>query len=55
MLYCFSQSDYPLSTLENSFFSFLFEQDCVVLWQDGVLLALKYPQLFTQVKCNYMF
>lgn len=51
MLYCFSQSDYPLSTLEN-YFSFLFEQDCVVLWQDGVLLALKYPQLFTQVKCN---
>lgn len=51
MLYCFSQSDYPLSTLENYFHSYL-NKTALYYGKMGVLLALKYPQLFTQVKCN---
>lgn len=47
MLYTFSRADLPEREL-NAYFSRITEQDAVVLWQDGVLLALKYPHYFTQ-------
>ncbi len=45
MLYTFSQSDYPKTELDD-YFSYITEKDAVVLWQDGVLLAIKYPDYF---------
>ncbi|OOF50337.1 hypothetical protein BKK54_06730 [Rodentibacter genomosp. 1] len=45
MLYCFSQSSYDNDELVT-FLSSVTENDAVVLWQDGVLLAIKYPQYF---------
>ena len=45
MLYTFSQADYPQRELEG-YFANITENDAVVLWQDGVLLAIKYPALF---------
>lgn len=52
MLYTFSQADYPRAELEG-YFHHMTEKDAVVLWQDGVLLAVKYPELFAhcQGKC----
>jgi len=51
MLYTFSQADY-----NNDELAFLFTnanaQDAVLLWQDGVLLAVKYPDLFTKCTAN---
>ena len=40
MLYTFSQADYAQRELEG-YFANITESDAVVLWQDGVLLALK--------------
>ncbi|WGE89132.1 sulfurtransferase complex subunit TusB [Actinobacillus arthritidis] len=48
MLYTFSKAQYELTEL-NQILSQMTENDAVVLWQDGVLLAVKYPQLFTKV------
>ena len=45
MLYTFSQADYSLSELEV-YFANIHADDAVVLWQNGVLLAIKYPHLF---------
>ena len=51
MLYTFSQADY-----NNDELTFLLtnanDQDAVLLWQDGVLLAVKYPDLFTKCTAN---
>jgi len=47
MLYTFSQSDYPKTELDN-YFLYITEKDAVVLWQDGVLLAVKYPDYFAK-------
>lgn len=47
MLYTFSQADYPTDELE-SIFAQITAHDAVVLWQNGVLLAIKHPHLFTQ-------
>ena len=47
MLYTFSQADYPQRELEG-YFANITENDTVVLWQDGVLLAIKYPHYFEQ-------
>lgn len=44
MLYTFAQADYSEAQLAG-YLQHLTPQDAVVLWQDGVLLALKYPQL----------
>lgn len=49
MLYTFSQSDYPKTELDD-YFSYITEKDAVVLWQDGVLLAIKYPDYFAKCK-----
>ena len=53
MLYTFSQSDYPKNELDN-YFSYITEKDAVVLWQNGVLLAVKYPNYFAKCKGNCM-
>lgn len=51
MLYTLSQADY-----NNDELTFLLtnanDQDAVLLWQDGVLLAVKYPDLFTKCTAN---
>ncbi|AGO17210.1 DsrH/TusB family sulfur relay protein [Glaesserella parasuis] len=46
MLYTFSKAQYDLSTL-NAILEQVTPDDVIVLWQDGVLQAVKYPQLFT--------
>ncbi|MFU2077564.1 MULTISPECIES: DsrH/TusB family sulfur relay protein [Avibacterium] len=48
MLYTFAKADYDSQTLQR-YFAHFHSQDCVVLWQDGVLLPLKYPELFAQL------
>ena len=35
-------------------FYILQKKDAVVLWQDGVLLAVKYPDYFSRCKANCM-
>lgn len=49
MLYCFSQAQYGCDELVDLLAS-VTENDAVVLWQDGVLLAVKYPQYFVCCK-----
>lgn len=51
MLYTFSQADYNNAEL-SAYLTNATAQDAVVLWQDGVLLAIKYPQLFTACQAN---
>lgn len=46
MLYTFSQANYATAELQG-YFDHMSAEDAVVLWQDGVLLAIKYPELFT--------
>jgi len=41
MLYTFSQAHYSQTELEHYLLNATTAQDAVVLWQDGVLLALK--------------
>ncbi|WGE58829.1 sulfurtransferase complex subunit TusB [Actinobacillus equuli] len=48
MLYTFSKAQYELSEL-NQILTQITENDAVILWQDGVLLAVKYPQLFAKI------
>lgn len=47
MLYTFSQADYPTDEL-TAIFAQITANDAVVLWQNGVLLALKHPHLLEQ-------
>ncbi|OOF58628.1 DsrH/TusB family sulfur relay protein [Rodentibacter myodis] len=49
MLYCFSQAVYDKDELVN-YLRTVTENDAVLLWQDGVLLAIKFPQLFQHCK-----
>ncbi|ABR74129.1 hypothetical protein CBG46_01485 [Actinobacillus succinogenes] len=49
MLYTFSESGYDNVELER-YFQFLAERDAVVLWQNGVVLLLKYPHLFADCR-----
>ena len=45
MLYTFSQAHYSETELQR-YLTETTENDAVVLWQDGVLQAVKNPQLF---------
>lgn len=45
MLYTFSKSQYDQQQLVQ-LFSNVTEQDAILLWQDGVILPIKYPTLF---------
>ncbi|WP_040976089.1 sulfurtransferase complex subunit TusB [Necropsobacter massiliensis] len=45
MLYTFSQAVYDATYLRRYLIQTT-AQDAILLWQDGVLLALKYPALF---------
>ena len=49
MLYTFSQAHYPETELQR-YLTEITENDAVVLWQDGVLLAVKYGEMLTQCK-----
>ena len=49
MLYTFSQAHYSETDLQR-YLTEITENDAVVLWQDGVLLAVKYGEMFTQCK-----
>ncbi|MDP8162686.1 sulfurtransferase complex subunit TusB [Pasteurella skyensis] len=49
MLYTLSKSHYNIDDLE-SILSHITEQDAVILWQDGVLLAVRSSQLFANIK-----
>ena len=51
MLFTFSRADYPLTELEG-YLAYATKQDAVVLWQDAVLLAIKYPALFSLCQAN---
>lgn len=53
MLYTLSKANYDEETL-NFFFSHLSENDAVVLWQDGVLQAVKSPQFFAKLPRCYL-
>lgn len=52
MLYTFSLANYDHDELEG-YFSAMSEQDAVLLWQDGVLLPIKYPQCFQRGNFHY--
>ena len=47
MLYTFSQTHYSETGLQR-YLTEITENDAVVLWQDGVLLAVKYGEMFTK-------
>ncbi|WP_032093902.1 sulfurtransferase complex subunit TusB [Necropsobacter rosorum] len=47
MLYTFSQADYNPAHLQR-WLAQTTAQDAVLLWQDGVLLGVKYPDLFAR-------
>ena len=49
MLYTFSQAHYSETQLQR-YLTEITENDAVVLWQDGVLLAVKYGEMLTQCK-----
>lgn len=49
MLYTFSQAVYDKNEL-NRYFQYMNEDDAVVLWQDGVLLAIKETDLLAESK-----
>ena len=49
MLYTFSRAHYSETELQR-YLTDITENDAVVLWQDGVLLAVKYGEMFTQCK-----
>lgn len=52
MLYCFSQCVYDNDEMKT-IISSATETDAIVLWQDGVLLAIKYPHYFEDCKAKY--
>lgn len=47
MLYTFSQPNYGLNEL-TQYMQNMQANDALLLWQDGVLLAVKYPELLQQ-------
>lgn len=51
MLYTFSQPDYNEKDLTR-YITEMRQDDVVVLWQDGVLLLMKYPHLLQQLPCS---
>lgn len=48
MLYTLSQADYNLEELQ-SLLQQVTEKDAVVLWQNGILQAVKNPQIFAKL------
>ncbi len=53
MLYTFSQANYEQDVLAQ-YLTDVTAQDAVVLWQDGVLLALKHADYFSRCKAEYV-
>ena len=52
MLYTFSLANYDRAELDGYFVA-MNEQDAVLLWQDGALLPIKYPQYFQRENFHY--
>ncbi|MCK3654933.1 hypothetical protein A4G19_03860 [Pasteurellaceae bacterium Macca] len=53
MLYTFANAQYDRQTLAT-LLTQVKENDAVLLWQDGVLQAVKNPQLFAHLKQCYL-
>ncbi|AWX14943.1 hypothetical protein CEP48_01600 [Mergibacter septicus] len=55
MLYTFAHAHYDQHFL-NAILSNITENDALILWQDGVLLALKTPKLFSHlpIRCSIL-
>ncbi len=53
MLYTLSHAQYHLSELEDILAN-ITKQDAVILWQNGVLQAVKNPQLFAEISHLYI-
>ncbi|EXI62777.1 hypothetical protein MHD_06485 [Mannheimia granulomatis] len=53
MLYTFSKAQYDAETLDT-FLTHLNENDVVVLWQDGVLQAVKNQDFFAKLPHCYL-
>ena len=51
MLYTFSQAQYTDREL-TGYFNQVHADDVILLWQDGTLLPLKYPQLFEKLDAH---
>lgn len=51
MLYTFAQADYPIQELYQ-YVQSMQPTDAVILWQDGVFLPLKYPEIWHQSQAN---
>lgn len=51
MLYTFAQADYSPQELQQ-YVQSMHSTDAIILWQDGVLLALKYPEIWRQSQAN---
>ncbi|MDO4430039.1 MAG: sulfurtransferase complex subunit TusB [Lonepinella koalarum] len=51
MLYTLSQAYYDQTEL-HTYLAYLNAQDAVVLWQDGVLAALKYADVWQNLPCD---
>ncbi|MDP9499946.1 DsrH/TusB family sulfur relay protein [Bisgaard Taxon 45] len=49
MLYTFAEASYPERLLVD-YLQRATPQDAIVLWQDGVYLCLKYPDLFLSLE-----
>lgn len=48
MLYTFSKAYYDLEELQQ-ILNLITKKDAIVLWQDGVLLAVKYTEVFRSI------
>ena len=51
MLYTFAQAQYTDDEL-TGYFNQVNADDAILLWQDGTLLPLKYPQLFEKLNAQ---
>lgn len=53
MLYTLSQADYPEAQL-HQLLAQITAQDAVILWQNGVLQAVKNPDIFAKIPHIYV-
>ncbi|MEB3475669.1 DsrH/TusB family sulfur relay protein [Pasteurella multocida] len=51
MLYTFAEASYPESVL-LTYLQQTTPQDAIVLWQDGVYLCVKYPEVFSSLNTS---
>ncbi|HDR1000125.1 TPA: DsrH/TusB family sulfur relay protein [Pasteurella multocida] len=51
MLYTFAEASYPEGVL-LAYLQQTTSQDAIVLWQDGVYLCVKYPEVFSSLNMS---